>query len=61
MAAGYNNLKYALMAAAFILITPLGVAIGMGISASFNPNSKAALGSEGAFNAISAGKASCWV
>jgi hypothetical protein len=57
VAAGYNRLKYALMAGAFILTTPLGVAIGLGISSSFNPNSKAALSSEGAFNSISAGEA----
>lgn len=55
--AGYSRLKYGLMAAAFILITPIGVAIGLGISSSFNPNSKAALVSEGAFNSISAGEA----
>ena len=53
--AGYSRLKYGLMAAAFILITPIGVAIGLGISSSFNPNSKAALVSEGTFNSISAG------
>ncbi|CAL8469946.1 g9488 [Coccomyxa elongata] len=53
--AGYSRLKYGLMAAAFILVTPIGVAIGLGISSSFNPNSKAALASEGAFNSISAG------
>ncbi|BDA43961.1 Fe(2+) transport protein 1 [Coccomyxa sp. Obi] len=53
--AGYSRLKYGLMAAAFILITPIGIAIGLGISSSFNSNSRAALASEGAFNSISAG------
>lgn len=56
MTAGYSRLKYGLMAAAFILITPIGVAIGLGISSSFNPNSKAALASEGALDSISAGE-----
>jgi len=55
VSAGYNHLKYALLAGAFILITPIGTAIGLGISSSFNPNSRAALSAEGAFNSISAG------
>ncbi|CAK0784757.1 hypothetical protein CVIRNUC_007961 [Coccomyxa viridis] len=55
--AGYSSLKYTLFAAAFVLITPAGVAIGLAVSAAsgYNENSKAALASEGAFNAVSAG------
>ena len=57
VAAAYSTTKYVLFAAAFVLITPAGVAIGLAVSAasSFNENSKAALASEGAFNAVSAG------
>ena len=55
--AAYSGLKYTLFAAAFVLITPAGVAIGLAVSAAsgYNENSKAALASEGAFNAVSAG------
>ena len=55
--ANYSSLKYTLFAAAFVLITPAGVAIGLAVSAAsgYNENSKAALASEGAFNAVSAG------
>lgn len=57
VAAAYSNTRYVLFAAAFVLITPAGVGIGLAVSAtsSFNDNSKAALASEGAFNAVSAG------
>ena len=53
--AGYSKLKYALLAAAFVVVTPLGVAIGIGISNNYNGESKAALGTEGVFDAVSAG------
>ncbi|DBA78801.1 TPA: hypothetical protein ACH3X1_008697 [Trebouxia sp. C0004] len=53
--AGYNRVKYVLLAAAFILVTPLGVAIGIGVSNNYNGESKAALGTEGVFDAVSAG------
>ena len=57
MIAEYSNLRYVLFSAAFVLITPAGVAIGLAVSAaaSYNENSKSALASEGAFSAISAG------
>lgn len=53
--AGYSRIKYVLFAAAFILVTPIGVAIGIGVSSNYNGESKAALGTEGVFDAISAG------
>ncbi|KAM0753683.1 ZIP zinc/iron transport family [Meredithblackwellia eburnea MCA 4105] len=43
------------MAVAFGLITPTGIAIGIGVHASYNPNSGAALLSIGVLDAISAG------
>lgn len=43
------------MGGAFALITPIGVAIGIGVHASYNPNSGAALLSIGVLDAISAG------
>lgn len=57
VAAEYSNVKYVIFAAAFVLITPIGAALGLAVSAasSYNGNSKAELASEGAFNAISAG------
>jgi len=53
--AGYNRTKYILLAAAFIIVTPVGVAIGITVSNKYNGESKAALGSEGVFDAVSAG------
>lgn len=53
--AGYNRVKYTLLAAAFIIVTPLGIAIGIGVSKNYNGESKAALGTEGVFDAVSAG------
>ncbi|KAH7100283.1 Zip-domain-containing protein [Auriculariales sp. MPI-PUGE-AT-0066] len=44
-----------LMALAFALITPVGIAIGVGVHNSYNPNSDAALLSIGVLDAISAG------
>ena len=55
MKAGYSKVKYALLAAAFIVVTPLGVAIGIAVSREYNGESKAALGTEGVFDAVSAG------
>lgn len=43
------------MAFAFVLITPIGVAIGIGVRKSFSQNGKAALLSVGILNSISAG------
>ena len=53
--AGYSRAKYFLLAAAFVIVTPLGVAIGIAVSNNYNGESKAALGSEGVFDAVSAG------
>ena len=53
--AGYGRMKYMLLAAAFVIVTPLGVAIGIGISNNYNGESKVALGTEGVFDAVSAG------
>jgi len=39
----------------FAVTTPLGIAIGMGISTSYNENSSSALIVEGVFDSISAG------
>jgi len=36
-------------------VTPVGVAIGIGLGSSYNSSSKAALASEGVFDSISAG------
>ncbi|BGP17101.1 hypothetical protein JCM10213_003880 [Rhodosporidiobolus nylandii] len=52
--AGKGYRKY-IMAAAFGLITPVGIAIGIGLHGSWNPNSGAALLSIGILDSISAG------
>ena len=51
--AGYSRLKYMVLAATFVVVTPLGVAIGIGVSNNYNGESKAALGTEGVFDAVS--------
>jgi zinc transporter 1/2/3 len=43
------------MAFFFAITTPIGIAIGMGISSSYNDNSPTALAVQGVFDAISAG------
>jgi zinc transporter 1/2/3 len=43
------------MGAAFILITPIGIAIGIAVRRSFSQNGKASLLSVGILNSISAG------
>ncbi|KAK9825723.1 hypothetical protein WJX74_001308 [Apatococcus lobatus] len=53
--AGYSRMRYLILGALFVIITPLGVAIGIGISNSYNGKSKAALGTEGIFDSVSAG------
>lgn len=50
-----SKLRIALMGVAFILITPIGIAIGIGIRQSFSQNGKASLLSVGILNSISAG------
>lgn len=44
-----------MLALAFTLVTPLGIAIGIGVHASYNPNSSASLISVGVLNSVSAG------
>lgn len=53
--AGFNYLSAALMACFFAITTPTGIAIGIGISSSYNENSPRSLVVEGVFDAISAG------
>ena len=55
--AGFSRAKYCLFAALFVLVTPFGIAIGIGVSQSYAPGSKGALATEAAFNSISAGEA----
>ncbi|RUP44165.1 Zinc/iron permease [Jimgerdemannia flammicorona] len=45
----------AFMSLIFVLTTPLGIAIGIGISSTYNPNSTTALLTQGIFDSISAG------
>lgn len=52
--AQYGKLKYSMFAIVFILVTPVGVAIGIG--SSYNESSRAVLATEGAFNSLSAGE-----
>lgn len=56
--AGFSRLKYCIFAALFVMVTPCGIAIGIGVSQSYAPGSKAALGTEAAFNSVSAGELS---
>ena len=53
--ARYSLLKYILLALAFIIITPVGIAIGTGVGASYQSESRLALGFEGGFDSVSAG------
>lgn len=50
-----SKFRALVMGLAFILITPIGVAIGIGVRKSFSQNGKAALLSVGILNSISAG------
>src|SRR5438046_2991105 len=43
------------MAMAFACTTPIGIAIGLGVRLSYDPNSQKALISAGVFDAVSAG------
>lgn len=56
--ANFGWKKYCSLAVVFVLITPIGIAIGIGVSKSYAPGSKAALGTEAAFNSFSAGESS---
>ncbi|CAI5472510.1 unnamed protein product [Closterium sp. Yama58-4] len=51
----FSLLKTLCMGLLFAFTTPLGVAIGLAVHSSYNSNSQAALATEGAFNAVSAG------
>ena len=53
--AQYGTLKYTLLALCFIVITPLGVAIGAGIGSAYQTESRLALAFEGGFDSLSAG------
>lgn len=53
--AGFRNVTTVLMALAFSLTTPLGIAVGIGISSTYNENGPTALIVEGLFDAVSSG------
>lgn len=53
--AKFSTARYITFACIFVMVTPIGIALGIGISQSYQPGSKAALGTEAAFNSISAG------
>ena len=55
MKAQYSVTKYVVLMVIFVLITPIGIAIGIGVGNSYQASSHTALGFEGAFNAVSAG------
>ncbi|CAI9773142.1 unnamed protein product [Fraxinus pennsylvanica] len=53
--AKFTSLRATIMACFFAVTTPLGIAVGTGISSIYNPNSSRALVIEGIFDSISAG------
>ena len=53
--AEYSVVRYTLFGLLFLLITPIGIAIGMGVGSSYAASSKIALGFEGGFDSLSAG------
>ena len=53
--ASFRSWAYGLMAFIFTITTPVGVAIGIGIQNSYNPNSLNALVVSGVFDSISTG------
>ncbi|KAM5566028.1 zinc transporter 4, chloroplastic [Rosa sericea] len=53
--AQFRNRSAAIMACFFAITTPLGIAVGIGISSSYNPNSAGALVAEGILDSMSAG------
>ena len=53
--AEYSLLKYAILGIVFVLVTPIGVAIGIGVGSAYQSESVLALGFEGAFDSLSAG------
>lgn len=55
MQAKFESRSTAIMATFFSLTTPMGIAIGMGVSSVYKDNSPTALIVEGVFNSASAG------
>jgi zinc transporter 1/2/3 len=53
--AEYSLLKYCILGFAFLIVTPIGVAIGIGVGGSYQSESPLALGFEGAFDSLAAG------
>lgn len=53
--AQFKTLHATLMACFFAITTPMGIAIGAGISSVYNPNSPRAIVVEGIFDSVSAG------
>ena len=53
--AEYSLLKYIILGVIFVLVTPIGVAIGIGVGGAYQSESQLALGFEGAFDSLSAG------
>ncbi|PHT37077.1 hypothetical protein CQW23_24777, partial [Capsicum baccatum] len=53
--AQFNSLKSTIMAIFFAITTPLGIAIGVGASSSYDPHSPRALLVEGILNSVSSG------
>ncbi len=54
--AGFQRLWYAGFALCFALTCPIGIAVGLGISGTYNENSATALAVQGIFDAISTGE-----
>ena len=52
--------SYTVMGAIFALSTPLGVAIGLGIQATYHEHSPNSLGVQGVFDSLSAGTPLAW-
>ena len=53
--AEYSTVNYIILGVIFVLVTPIGVAIGIGVGSSYQSESQLALGFEGAFDSLSAG------
>ena len=53
--AEYSVIKYAILGIIFVLVTPIGVAIGVGVGSAYQSESPLALGFEGGFDSLSAG------
>lgn len=44
--AGYSKLKYLLFGLTYVIVTPIGIAIGLGVGNTYHDGSKAALGTQ---------------